>query len=411
MRELSRREFLKFLGLGVGGLFWGSMLAGCGRQGREQQAKPVLTGPTGKDDSAGSGAAKPLRIGYLPITDAAPLLIAHARGLYEAEGVEAERPYLFRGWSQIVEAFVAGQVDVIHVLMPTAVWMRFGQGLPVRIVAWNHTDGSAFTVHPGVGDVTDLAGQTVAIPYWYSIHNVVLQQLLRHHGLRPAEHARDRLAEDEVRLVVMAPSDMPAALANRSIAGYIVAEPFNAAAEVMQVGKILRFTGDVWLRHACCVVVMKEDDLQRRPDWSQKVVDAIVKAQLWMRENRQEAARILSSEGEAYLPQAPEAIRRALLHYDHAHYGPSGAIRHPEWGNARIDFVPYPYPSYTEALVRFLQGTYVEGERAFLERLDPAGAHSLLVNDGFVRRAIDRVGGLGAFGLPNEWTRAEVISV
>src|SRR5690606_40925197 len=42
---------------------------------------------------------------------------------------------------------------------------------------------------------------------------------------------------------------LPAALANGSIAGYIVAEPFNAAAEVMEVGKILRFTGDVWLRH------------------------------------------------------------------------------------------------------------------------------------------------------------------
>jgi len=410
MREWSRREFLKFMGLGVSGLFMGALLAGCGQGSGSRRGEPDASVASGSNDASSSSADRPLRIGFLPITDASPLLVAHAKGFYEAEGLEVERPYLFRGWSQIVEAFVAGQVDVIHVLMPTAVWMRFGQNIPVRIVAWNHTDGSALTVHPGIHQVADLAGQTVAIPYWYSIHNVVLQELLRRSGLRPAEHARDRLASDEVRLVVMAPSDMPTALANRSVAGYIVAEPFNAAAEVMEIGKILRFTGDVWLRHACCVVVMREEDLQRRPVWAQKVVDAIVKAQLWMREHREEAARVLSGEGEGYLPQPLAAIQRALVHYDHAHYGPAGAIQHPEWGNARIDFVPYPYPSYTEALVRFLKGTYVEGERAFLDRLDPAAAHAQLVNDTFVRKAIEQVGGLAAFGVPDEWVRTEVIA-
>lgn len=394
--DWSRRELLQFLGIGAGTLLLGTSLWA---RRKSKQAQQLI----------GGSSDRPLRIGYLPITDAGPLLIAHAKGFYEAEGLSAERPFLFRGWSQIVEAFVADQVDVIHVLMPTAVWMRFSNAIPLRIVAWNHTDGSALTVDYSINRVTDLAGKTVAIPYWYSVHNVVLQQLLRHHGLRAAEHSGSRLAADEVRLVVMAPSDMPAALANRSIAGYIVAEPFNAAAEVMEIGKIMRFTGDVWLRHACCVVVMKEDDLERRPEWSQAVVNALVKTQLWMREHRQEAAHLLSEEG--YLPQPLPAIEQTLTHYDHAHYGPSGAILHPEWGNSRIDFLPYPYPSYTEALVRFLQGTYVEGERAFLATLDPAAAHRQLVDDRFVRKALEAVGGLGAFGLPDKWTRTEVISL
>ena len=71
---------------------------------------------------------------------------------------------------------------------------------------------------------------------------------------------------------------MPPALAQKRIAGYIVAEPFNAAAETLGVGKVLRFTGDVWRNHACCVVFMHERDLEQRPQWSQKVVDAIVQA-------------------------------------------------------------------------------------------------------------------------------------
>ena len=65
----------------------------------------------------------------------------------------------------------------------------------------------------------------------------------------------------------MAPSDMVPALASNQIAGYIVAEPFNAAAETLGIGKVLRFTGDVWKDHACCVVFMHERDLRQRPEW------------------------------------------------------------------------------------------------------------------------------------------------
>ena len=51
---------------------------------------------------------------------------------------------------------------------------------------------------------------------------------------------------------------------------------------------------------------------------------------------------------------------------DVAGYVASGAIRHPEWRNQRIDFQPYPFPTYTEELVRLLKETHVEGDRAFL---------------------------------------------
>ncbi|PWG67951.1 ABC transporter substrate-binding protein, partial [Enterobacter mori] len=89
-------------------------------------------------------------------------------------------------------------------------------------------------------------------------------------------------------------SDMPPALASKRIAGYIVAEPFNALAENLKVGRVQRFTGDVWRNHACCVVFMHEHDLNNRPEWSQKVVNAIVKAQHWTRDHRAEAAALLS---------------------------------------------------------------------------------------------------------------------
>lgn len=356
---------------------------------------------------------QPVKLGYLPITDASALLLAHARGYYADEGLTAE-PTLFRSWSGIAEAFQAKQINVAHLLMPMTVWMRYGLGFPLKVVAWAHTNGSALTVSQKVRAVGDLRGRTVAIPFYYSIHNVVLQLVLRSANLSVAIPGQNAAA-DAVKLVVMAPPDMPTALANGSIEGYIVAEPFNAAGETLAGGRILRFTGDVWKDHACCVVVMHDDDLALRPTWARKVLTAIVRAQRWARENTAEAATVLSKDGKGYLAQGAPVITRAMTYYDLGEYGPSGtgAIRHADWGAKRISFQPYPFPSYTEELVRKLKQTTVDGARAFIDTLDPATVARDLVFDGPVRLAYDAAGGPSAFGIApaTAFTRTEVIDV
>jgi NitT/TauT family transport system substrate-binding protein len=153
-------------------------------------------------------ADAPVRIGYLPITDATPLLVAHGKGYFEAEGLKAEKPVLLRSWAQVLEAFTSGQVNVVHLLSPMTVWARFGSKAPAKVVAWNHIGGSGLSVGPQINSVTELGGKTVAIPFWYSIHNVVLQALLRENGLTPVSKRTGMPAANEVNLVVMAPSDM-----------------------------------------------------------------------------------------------------------------------------------------------------------------------------------------------------------
>jgi NitT/TauT family transport system substrate-binding protein len=291
---------------------------------------------------------QPVKIGYLPITDAAPLLVAHSRKLYQAEGLTTEQPRLFRSWAQIVEAFLARQVNVIHVLFPTSIWIRYARNFPAKIVAWNHTNGSALTVLPDIENPRELGGKTIAVPFWYSIHNLVLQQLLQRNGLKIVRKAKDApIASNEVNLVVLPPPDMVSALANKSIGGYIVAEPFNAAAENLKTGRVLRFTGDVWKNHACCVVFVHEEDIKERKQWTQRVVNALVKAQLWSRGNRSEVARILSKDGGKYTPHPLPVLQRALTYYDRNFYKKDGAIENPAWQVNRIDFQPYPFPSYT----------------------------------------------------------------
>src|SRR4051794_7114261 len=278
-------------------------------------SSPSSTAPAATQAAPAQAAASGLKVGYLPITDAAPLLMAHARGFYKDNGLDAPQPTLFRSWAQIAEAFQARQVDVAHLLMPMVVQMRYQQNFPVKLVAWDHVNGSALTVAPEIQRVEDLAGTTVGIPFWFSIHNIVLQQLFKKAGLTPIVRGDPSVADRSVKLVIMAPPDMPPALGQGSIKGFIVAEPFNAVAETGQVGKILRFTGDVWKDHACCVVVMHEDVVQSRPDFVQATINSVAQAQRYLRENRAGSAELLSKDGQNYLPQPKAAIDRAMNFY------------------------------------------------------------------------------------------------
>lgn len=393
--KLTRRELVRSISLaGAGTVLAPSLLAACvGQTSRQLSGDSVL------------------RVGYLPITDATPLLVAHGKDFYAEEGLEVETPTLLRSWAQVAEAFQSRQVDLVHLLMPMTIQMRFGQNVPLKVVAWNHTGGSALTVANHIGSVADLAGTTVAVPFWYSIHNVAVQMLLADAGLTAVINAEPSASDGTVKLVVMAPPDMPPALGNGAIAGYIVADPFNAVAEVNNIGKVLRFTGDMWLDHACCVAVMHEDAIAERPEWAQATVNALVKAQQFAGANLEVTATLLSEAGGRYLPQPEPAIRRALTHYDHGEYGATGAIEHLDWATRRIGFQPFPYPTYTAELATRLQQTTVDGDRTFLDALDPASVHGELVEESLVRSAIDTVGGPGVFGQAENLTRSEVIDV
>ncbi len=362
-------------------------------------------------DNSHQGADSPLKIGYLPITDATPMLIAHQQELFSKRGIQVDKPVLFRSWAQLVEAFLSGQVNLIHVLSPISVWLRYGSQAPAKTLMWNHVGGSALTVAPQIKQVSDLSGTTVAIPFWYSIHNVVLQHILRKNGLSVSTKGARKGA---VNLVVMPPSDMVAALASNKISGFIVAEPFNALAESKGVGQILRFTSDVWKDHACCVTLMQEQQIKQRPNWVQKIVDALVEAQIWLQTHRTESVQLLAKTGKQhYTPHSEDVLNRVLSPNADAlqNYIKTGAIKHPNWQQQRIDFQPYPYASYTQQLIELLKITQVAGQNRFLQNLDPASAAKELVDERFVKTALEQQNGFEIFNLPKGLTRTEQIEV
>lgn len=356
-----------------------------------------------------------VRIGYLPITDAAALLVAQARGLFEAQGLKVAPPVMARSWAALVEAFAAGRVNVVHLLKPVPVWIRYANGVKVKVLAWAHTNGSGVVLgaHSRARGFGELGGGRIAVPFWYSMHNVVLQLALREAGLTPViADDRQPVGPREVALQVLPPPEMTAALAARKIDGFIVAEPFNALAELRAGARMLRFTGDIWRQHPCCVVTVHESLTERNPAFVQKVVNAIVDAQLWANGHKTEVARLLSADGANLIPLPAPVVAKAMTDYGDT-YRLGGAIRHPDWPGGRIDFQPYPYPSATRLIVAALKRTMVAGDTGFLANLDPDHVARDLVDERFVRAALaDRPAWRslpGVAGLEDPFVREETV--
>ena len=141
----------------------------------------------------------------------------------------------------------------------------------------------------------------------------------------------------------------------------------GVGADVERLASRRRMRADERLRHGRDLGALRLGELgvARQPARVREVVHG---------DEPVETARLLSNAGEGYLPQPQPAIERALTHYDHDEYAASGAVRHPDWGNGRIGFQPFPFPSYTEELVRRLADTAVEGDRLYETRQAAAKA-------------------------------------
>ncbi len=400
-KTLTRRQFIKY----SAGL---TIAAGIGLE-----AMSPIIGHT----SQSKKQTEKVTIGYLPICDAAPLLIAHAKGFYAEEGLNVEKPFLMRNWSALSESFMSGRVNLCHLLSPIPIYMKYKLNFPVKVVAFDHLNGSAITVKDKseIKNISDLAGKQIAVPYWYSVHNVILQLALRKVGIEPVIQDRNKpLAKNQTNLFIMMPPDMPTALSGGAIDGYIVAEPFNAVGEVLADGRILRFTGDIWKNHACCQAVISEEKIKTNPEWAQAVTNAIVKAEAWLKDNKQEAAVILSKDGAGYLPFPEKIISRAMVKYDMETYGKSGAIKNEKWETKRISFHPYPFKSYTVKLIELLKETKVEGDSAFLKTLNGEKVADELFDYGLIKTALEKLGGTVKFASEshgNVYNRTEVIEV
>ncbi|MDD3744929.1 MAG: ABC transporter substrate-binding protein [Anaerostipes sp.] len=182
-------------------------------------------------------------IGYLPITHA--LSIFEEKKLLENENSNITiKLQKFSSWSDLTDALNAGRIDGASVLMELAM-SAVSQGVDLKAVALGHKDGNVIIAGRDIQSVKDLKGKTFAIPHTQSSHNILLNDML----------AKGGLTTKDVKVVQMAPSEMPSSLANGSIAGYCVAEPFGAQAVNQKIGHVLYDSEDLWTNSLCCGLV------------------------------------------------------------------------------------------------------------------------------------------------------------
>lgn len=223
----------------------------------------VISGCGDEKKRAVSSDVSVLKIGYLPITHAGPLYIddAFQNEAYEVELVK------FGSWPDLMDALNTGRIDGASVLIELAMAAK-EQGIDLKAVALGHTDGNVLVSAPDVESVADLVGQSYAIPHKYSSHNLLLYEMLKKEGVAYAD----------VHVVEMPPAEMPAALAERRIAGYVVAEPFGAQAVVLEKGKVHYHSDEIWPDSYCCVLVLRNEWIESRRDVVGAFVTDYVKA-------------------------------------------------------------------------------------------------------------------------------------
>ena len=274
-----------------------------------------------------------LRIGFIPLADAAALLIAVDKGFCADEGLDVE---LVRevSWSNIRDKLNIGLFDAAHLIAPVAIASSLGIGhIKVPIVApfGLGVNGNAITVSPAlhaalagaaVGDVRDpmISAQALArvvatrkaerqeplvfgMTFPFSTHNYHLRFWMAAGGVDP---------DEDVRLVVLPPPYMVESLQNGHVDAFCVGAPWNSVAVDLGIGHILHFVSEILRRASEKLLGLRQRFADDHPDTVIRLVRAHQRAADFIEDesHRDEVAALLAAPNR--IGVEPEVIRRTL---------------------------------------------------------------------------------------------------
>jgi NitT/TauT family transport system substrate-binding protein len=218
-----------------------------------------------KSSGDSKGEKRTIKIGYLPITHAVPLYM-EKEGKKTFENFELEL-VKFGSWPELMDALNTGRIDGASVLITLAMKAK-AQGIDLKAVALGHRDGNVLVTSNEIKSVEDLKGKNFAIPHKFSTHNILLYQMLKQAGLQ----------YDDVKAIELPPAEMPAALSEGRIAGYVVAEPFGAVSVAIGKGKVLYQDNEIWKDSLDCALVLRNDFIKNDNKAAQEFMNEYVKA-------------------------------------------------------------------------------------------------------------------------------------
>jgi len=212
-------------------------------------------------------------------------------------------PRMFQGFPEIKEALIANKMQAAFMVAPMAVALK-AQGVPIRIVYLGHRYGSAVVVHRdgGIKTFPELKGHTIAIPSRFSDERLIVFRVLKEYGMKPSD----------LRMVEMAPADVAGALAARAIDAFSMGEPYPSQAEIVGFGRVLFHAREHWPDYMSCVLVVRQDMIDHRPDAVQTLVDGIARSGLWLENGKPYREHATGFTARFYYNQDPRLLRWAL---------------------------------------------------------------------------------------------------
>ena len=289
---------------------------------------------------------RPLCIGFIPLVDAAALIVAVDGGFAAAEGLDVA---LVRevSWSNVRDKLNIGLFDAAHLLAPVAVASSLGLGhvkVPISAPFNLGINGNAITVSPALhaAIMDELSGDrydpmataqalarvvairrkrdaeplTFGMTFPFSTHNYQLRFWMAAGGVDP---------DNDVRLVVLPPPFMVESLANGHVDAFCVGAPWNSIAVDRGVGHILHFVSDILVRAAEKVLAVRQAWSDSNPEIVAALIRAAFRASefIGQPENRPEVARMLAQPER--LGVDPDVILRTLD--GRLKISPDGAMR------------------------------------------------------------------------------------
>ena len=263
----------------------------------------------------------PCRIGYVPLTDAAPLVVAQAMGWFAGQGLAVELVQC-ASWAALRDRVAFGLLDAAQMLSPMPIAAALGLGgvgADLVVGATLGRNGNTVTLSeelaaavaletgglarplPASALAAALRGRhrkaVFAVVFAFSSHNYLLRHWLAGAGIDP-----DR----DLHMVVVPPPLVAEELAAGRIDGFCAGAPWGSRAVDLRVGRVALTTAEIWLDHPEKVLAFTAT-MARRGDVAARVIAAVMQAARWLDEpaNRTAAARLLHAVA---LPEVPAPI-------------------------------------------------------------------------------------------------------
>lgn len=265
-------------------------------------------------------AATPLRLGFVPLTDCAPLVVAHELGLFRKYGVRVTLHHEL-GWATIRDKVIYGELDAAHALaaMPVAATLGLGSircecltGLVLNL------HGNAITLsndlrERGVSDGASLRqaafrlrGEktfTFGAVAPFSSHYFLLRRWLMNSGIHP---------ERDVRIVIVPPPQMVANLKAGHLDGFCVGEPWNSVAAQSGVGWCVAASAELAPEHPEKVVMVRREFSEKRAEEHIALLAALLEACAFCEEKSNHAQLAATLARSEYVGAPESALLRGL---------------------------------------------------------------------------------------------------